>query len=164
MILLAGLAVGAGILLIGNKTSDGLDFNYCVEQILKHEGGYVNDPRDPGGETKFGISKRAYPTLNIKDLTKEVAIEIYRRDYWNRIDKTFPELNLIAFDCAVNQGVSVANNFVNAIKSMNLKSPSERIKAYSALRENRYKSNKNFSIYGKGWLTRLNDVTSKSVA
>lgn len=161
---LSGLAIGVGILLFGKRTSNGLDFNYCVEQILKHEGGYVNDPRDPGGETNFGISKRAYPNLDIKSLTKEVAIEIYRRDYWNRIDKTFPELNLLVFDAAVNQGVSAANNLVTAIKSLNLKTANERIKYYSMLRENRYKANKNFSIYGKGWISRLNDVTNKSLA
>ncbi|WP_425526518.1 glycosyl hydrolase 108 family protein [Xanthomonas oryzae] len=50
--------------------------------MLSHEGGYVNDPRDPGGETQWGISKRAYPELNIRALTRDQAIEIYRRDYW----------------------------------------------------------------------------------
>jgi len=164
VILPIGVLIGVGILIFGNKTSNGLDFNFCVDQVLKHEGGYVNDPRDPGGETNFGISKRAYPTLNIKALTKEQAIEVYRRDYWARIDKTFPELNLLVFDSAVNQGVSAANAFVNTIKLMNLKTSSERIKYYSMLRENRYKANKNFQIFGKGWLARLNDVTIKSIA
>jgi lysozyme family protein len=46
-------------------------FDKAIEIILKHEGGYVNDPDDPGGETKFGITKRNYPTLNIKSLTVE---------------------------------------------------------------------------------------------
>lgn len=59
-------------------------FRYAVEMVLQHEGGYVNDPADPGGETKYGISKRAYPHLDIRTLTREEAIAIYRRDWWDR--------------------------------------------------------------------------------
>jgi len=57
------------------------NFERCIAFVLRHEGGYVNDPRDPGGETKYGISKRAYPGLDIKNLTEEQAKEIYRQDY-----------------------------------------------------------------------------------
>lgn len=59
-------------------------FRYAVEVVLRHEGGYVNDPSDPGGETKYGISKRSYPHLDIANLTREEAIAIYRRDWWER--------------------------------------------------------------------------------
>jgi hypothetical protein len=59
-------------------------FERAVAFVLRHEGGYVNDPRDPGGETKYGISKRAYPRLDIKGLTEADAKEIYRRDYWEK--------------------------------------------------------------------------------
>src|SRR5690606_3267043 len=59
-------------------------FRRAVEVVLQHEGGYANDPRDPGGETKWGISKRSYPHLDIANLTREEAIEIYRRDWWQR--------------------------------------------------------------------------------
>jgi len=51
--------------------------------IINIEGGYSNDPDDPGGETKYGISKRSYPNEDIKNLTVERAVEIYTRDYWN---------------------------------------------------------------------------------
>lgn len=51
--------------------------------IIRTEGGYVNDPDDAGGETKFGISKRQYPEIDIPGLTIEQAQEIYRRDYWD---------------------------------------------------------------------------------
>ena len=51
-------------------------FEEAVKQVLKHEGGYVNDPVDPGGETNMGISKKAYPYLNIKELTEKDAIDI----------------------------------------------------------------------------------------
>ncbi len=59
-------------------------FQHAVNVVLRHEGGYVNDPNDPGGETKFGISRRAYPDLDIARLTKEDAIKIYRRDWWEK--------------------------------------------------------------------------------
>jgi lysozyme family protein len=58
-------------------------FERAVEVVLKHEGGYVNDPDDPGGETKFGISKRSYPDLDIRNLTEEQARAIYRKDWWD---------------------------------------------------------------------------------
>lgn len=74
------------------------------------EGGYVNDPRDPGGMTKFGISKRSYPKLDIANLTRDEATAIYRRDYWDAVDgSALPsKIAVAAFDAAVNQGVSAA--------------------------------------------------------
>lgn len=59
-------------------------FRLAVERVLADEGGYVNDPADPGGETNFGISKRSYPDLDIKRLSREDAAAIYRRDWWER--------------------------------------------------------------------------------
>ena len=60
-------------------------FENLIGMILNHEGGYVNDPVDPGGETKYGISKRTYPYLDIKNLTIEQAKDIYYRDWWLRL-------------------------------------------------------------------------------
>ena len=58
-------------------------FGTIVRHVLEAEGGYVNDPDDPGGKTKYGISQRSYPDLDIAALTEADAIAIYRRDYWN---------------------------------------------------------------------------------
>lgn len=58
------------------------DFGIACEVLLKIEAGYSNSPNDPGGETNFGISKRSYPDLDIKSLTKEKAKSIYLRDFW----------------------------------------------------------------------------------
>lgn len=58
------------------------DFSAAIDFVLANEGGYVNDPDDRGGETNFGISKRSYPSLDIAKLTREQAIDIYKRDYW----------------------------------------------------------------------------------
>ena len=60
------------------------DFEKAVEFVLRMEGGYVNDPKDPGGETNFGIAKKSYPGVDIKNLTEEQAEEIYKRDYWEK--------------------------------------------------------------------------------
>lgn len=58
-------------------------FEAAVETVLANEGGYVSHPDDPGGETHFGISQRRYPDLDIKAVTREMAIDLYRRDYWH---------------------------------------------------------------------------------
>lgn len=57
-------------------------FEIAIEELLLQEGGYVNDPDDTGGETKYGISKRAFPHLDIQALTVEEAKNIYRQEYW----------------------------------------------------------------------------------
>ena len=57
-------------------------FDRLIGFVLNHEGGYVNDPTDPGGETKYGISKRSYPEVDIKNLTVEQARDIYFADWW----------------------------------------------------------------------------------
>ena len=82
-------------------------FDEAFEMLIGHEGGYVNDPADPGGETKFGISKRSYPDYDIKKLTLDKAKAIYRWDYWNpaRCDDLPPGVALVVFDAAVNSGV-----------------------------------------------------------
>ena len=86
------------------------EFKDIIEITLHHEGGYVNDPNDLGGETNFGIAKRFYPDVDIKNLTKEEASDIYRRDYWdkNKVDDMPEQLRHIYFDMCVNQGKGTA--------------------------------------------------------
>lgn len=59
-------------------------FEIAVESLLRHEGGYVDDPHDRGGETRWGISRAQYPDIDLKHLSKRQAKEIYRVDYWLR--------------------------------------------------------------------------------
>jgi len=82
--------------------------------VLRHEGGYANDPSDPGGETKYGISKKAYPDLDIKKLTVEDVHRIYVRDYWQRLscDEMTPPVGLTVFDSAVNCGRDRASKWL----------------------------------------------------
>jgi lysozyme family protein len=81
-----------------------------IRNIIAREGGYVNHPSDPGGETKFGISKRAYPNLDIKNLTEDAAVAIYVKDYAAplKLDRLPPQLAVVLLDFAVNSGVSAA--------------------------------------------------------
>ena len=81
-------------------------FDDIIEVVLEHEGGYVNDPDDPGGETNFGIAKRSHPDVDIANLTKDGAKEIYKEHYWdrNKVEDLSEELRHIYFDMCVNQG------------------------------------------------------------
>ena len=86
------------------------NFNEIIEKVLEHEGGYVNDPKDLGGETKYGITKRFYPDIDIKNLTIEEAKEIYKKDYWdkNKVESLPQNLWHIYFDMCVNMGKRTA--------------------------------------------------------
>jgi len=91
------------------------DFNKAIKVILRNEGSYVFDADDPGGETNYGISKRAYPKLDIKALTIAQATEIYRQDYWEKVkgdDIENSQLALHVFDMAVNAGVQTATELL----------------------------------------------------
>jgi len=108
-------------------------FDDIIEVVLKHEGGYVNDPKDPGGETNFGIAKRSHPDVDIKNLTKDDAKEIYYETYWcdNKVPHVPENLKHIYFDMCVNQGrgraVKILQQAANA-KGAGLKV--DRVRAY----------------------------------
>jgi hypothetical protein len=128
------------------------NFDRAIAFVLEHEGGYVNNPQDPGGETNFGISRRAYPDLDIKNLTKEQAIEIYKKDYWGAAGcggMNWP-FDIIMFDTAVNVGV------MRAIKLYSTSTPWEwwdylflRIKFYADLKRPEFL---------RGWINRVFDL------
>ena len=96
-------------------------FTDAVSRTLQREGGYVHDPDDPGGETNHGISKRAFPAVNIKNLTVEEASRIYRQHYWNAGhfgDLNDRELACRVFDLAALSGVRQASLWLQ--KAVNL--------------------------------------------
>ena len=87
-------------------------FDEAFTLLIGHEGGYVNNPRDPGGETKFGISKRSYPGEDIKRLTLDRAKAIYLSDFWikagcHRVELP-DDMRFDLFDMAVNSGAKQA--------------------------------------------------------
>ncbi len=82
-------------------------FERFIPIILKHEGGYVNDPDDYGQETRYGITKRRYPNLDIKNLTIHKAKEIYYNDFYLKLNLHHIKDDLLAlhiFDMSVNAG------------------------------------------------------------
>jgi lysozyme family protein len=95
-------------------------FDEIIEIVLHHEGGFTDDSKDPGnwtggkegvGElegTKYGISAKSFPDMDIKNLTKDGAKEIYKEHYWdaNKVESLPENLRHIAFDMYVNQGKS----------------------------------------------------------
>jgi lysozyme family protein len=90
-------------------------FETAIEFVLNHEGKYVNDIDDKGGETKYGISKQSYPNVDIKNLSIEKAKEIYRKDFWesqNYKKIHNDDLAIKIFDLSVNTGSKRANKLI----------------------------------------------------
>ena len=148
-------------------------FDQCFDKLISHEGGYVWDSRDPGGETKFGISKRAYPQVDIKNLTLGAAKEIYKRDYWDRAqcDKLPPSVAYVLFDAVVNSGIGQAIRFLQravnvaddgvigpmtiaAVTRLDAESICAR---YIGQRLDFMTKLTTWDVYGKGWSRRLAD-------
>lgn len=129
------------------------NFDKSFEIVVNSEGGYVNDPDDPGGETKYGISKRAYPKVDIKNLTLDSAKDIYLRDYWvpAGCDNLDYPLDTAVFSCAVNCGVSRARKIL--AKSADTEGfKANWIAFYRGLNKPKYE---------KGWINRVNDLYEK---
>lgn len=146
------------------------DFHRAFDMLIESEGGYSGDPADPGGETIFGISKRAYPQEDIQFLTLERAKEIYRRDYWDtiRADELPYPINILIFDAAVNQGKKAAVRMLQealkitadgVIGKQTIKAAvaaSDSVCAdYLAIRAVRYAGTYQFQRFGRGWMKRL---------
>lgn len=148
-----------------------MDFDLAFKTVIGHEGGYSNHSKDPGGETKYGISKRAYPSVDIRNLTLDHAKEIYRRDYWDklRLDELPDAIRFDLFDAAVNSGVKTAIKFlqkacevipdgimgpqtVSAANSMNAEKLDKRLSGQRLLY---LVSLGTFPTFGRGWVTRV---------
>ena len=92
-----------------------------LEAILHHEGGYVNHPKDPGGETNLGVTKRVYEDFggnkDMKELTREDVEPIYKKNYWDRVkgDQLPAGLDLCVFDFGVNAGTGRAAKYLQTL-------------------------------------------------
>lgn len=151
-------------------------FEKFIKIIFKNEGFYSNDKSDSGGETKYGISKNAYPNLDIKNLTIEQAEEIYMKDYYFavRADQIKNELlALHVFDMAVNAGVNRAIKILQKVvgasidgkigqNTLKLANGYDYSTAYINARIDYYKGigvGKNAKFL-KGWLNRVVNTTN----
>ena len=131
-----------------------MNFDIAFERLIGHEGGYVNHHDDPGGETKYGITKRSYPSEDIKNLTLEQAKAIYLRDFWEPLGDEHPAVKFQAFDLAVNSGVSRAQAFLVEAKQT-ASDPAGIILAFNALRLQFYTDLRTWGSFGKGWTRRI---------
>lgn len=99
------------------------EFHKAIHGLLEREGGYVNDPADHGGETKYGISKRSYPQFNIMDLTRQDAIDIYCEDFWGPLNADHIVSQAVAnvlLDFAVNTGKSRAVRLIQQLTNVTI--------------------------------------------
>ena len=157
-----------------------------LEVILHHEGGYVNHPKDPGGETNMGVTKRVYEdfggTKDMKELTKEDVEPIYKKNYWDRVKgDDLPEgLDLMIFDFAVNAGTGRAAKFIQRLVNTTVDGGigpntlgkikeyvdhyglEQTISSYALMRQNYYESLSTFDTFGRGWTRRVSEVTEKA--
>jgi len=133
------------------------NFKKALQFALKHEGGYSNDPGDPGGETKYGICKRDFPDLNIKSLTVEQAGEIYRKRYWDAADcdSLLYPLDVITFDAAVNCGAARSKEW-----SKNYSDPVDLLGRRSLYYLRVIKAQPKLKKFLKGWLNRISDLAN----
>ena len=159
------------------------NFDECLKMLLHHEGGYVNHPKDPGGETNLGVTKRVYEkwggTKDMKDLTVEDVAPIYKKNYWNRCkcDDLESGVDWVVFDWAVNSGTGRAAKAIQKIcgasqdgaigpKTLALiKSQNTEyvIEEFGKIRQNFYESLKTFDTFGKGWTRRNKETTEKAI-
>lgn len=153
-------------------------FERAVAEILRQEGGLADNPHDPGGLTNYGISQRAYPSLDIRALTEADARAIYRRDYWlaPRLDRLPPGLALAAFDCAVNQGTGTAVRLLQAALGVTVDGvigPKTEAAArtagpgalthFMASRIVRYAALPTFPRFGLGWARRCFEIHAQCI-
>lgn len=89
-------------------------FDQAIKFVIEDEGGYVDHRYDKGGETKYGISSRSYPDVDIKNLTLQEAVNIYKRDYWDasKVDLLPESIRYQYFDMCVNHGAGWARRIL----------------------------------------------------
>ena len=155
-----------------------MTFDDAVLYIMKYEGGLSNDPNDAGGTTKYGISKKAFPDIDIKNLSLNKAKQLYREHYWDKLKlDAFPKtVRLLVFDAAVNQGPNwtikeiqkflgekqdgiIGPKTLAAVKKMSVP---DFMHTFACERIKRYGENPAFGYFGKGWMLRLFDAIFSS--
>lgn len=155
------------------------NFFKSLEIVLKHEGGFVDHPEDPGGATNKGITHKTYADFlgrpledvsELKNIPEEHVEKIYKTGYWDRVkaDELPSGVDFCTFDWAVNSGSGRASKALQravqatpdgAVGPMTLAAvkdadAEEIIKAITKEREEFYRSLRTFETFGKGWLRR----------
>ena len=161
------------------------NFKECLDLVLKSEGGWVNNPADPGGETNLGVTKRVWeqyvghPVTTMKNLTPADVAPMYEQKYWRPCyGEVLPRgLDFVVFSMGVNAGpgrsVKLLQSSIGCVpdgvigpKTRELISASNcatLIAKFSESRREYYRALKTFPIFGKGWLTRVDREESEAL-
>lgn len=151
------------------------DFDTAFERLIGHEGGYVNHPDDPGGETNWGITKRTALESgysgSMRNLTRAQAKAIYRRAYWDRAkaDQYDFAIGYNLFDAAVNHGIGNAIRLLQravgvaddgivgpvTLGAINAVGVDDVLLLFNAERLRFYTKLSTFSTFGRGWVNRV---------
>ncbi len=145
-------------------------FTAWVTFVLSQEGGLTNDPADPGGLTNFGIDQRSHPQVDIRHLTRDGAIEIYRTSYWqaSHADQLPAPVALVYADAAVNQGLGAAARLLQqalevtvdgaigpaTLAAANRHDARALATEFTARRVLRYAETDHVDHFGLGWMRR----------
>lgn len=165
------------------------NYHAALAAVLKHEGGYANHPRDPGGATMKGVTQRVYdafrrnrglPARSVRDIAEDEIQAIYRRQYWDmvRADDLPSGVDYAVFDFAVNSGVSRAANYLQTvlnvgvdgvIGSVTIRAAHEQpaTSIINTLMDNRLhflKRLETWDTFGKGWDARVTGVRKMALA
>jgi lysozyme family protein len=162
------------------------NWDACFAMVLKHEGGFVNHPKDPGGMTNLGVTKAAWEAYlghsvteeNMRALTPFIVKPFYKAQYWDKIkgDQLPSGVDYAAYDLAVNSGTGRAAKYLQRIAGVaddGVIGPKslEAIKKCDAedtvdeicnMRMSFLKGLNTFDTFGKGWTIRVNDVKAKA--
>jgi lysozyme family protein len=154
------------------------NFRDCLELVLKHEGGFVNHPKDPGGMTNLGVTKKVWEDWighevdekAMRALTPAIVAPMYEMKYWRTsyCEKLPRGLDLLVFSMAVNAGsgrsvkllqdaIGVVADGVIGPRTMariNEANVETLIDKFSEARRQFYRGLKTFPVFGRGWLSR----------
>lgn len=163
------------------------NFDDALAAVLEHEGGFVNHPKDPGGMTNLGVTKRVWEAwvsktvseADMRALTPALVAPMYRKQYWDAVrgDELPSGLDYLMFDFAINAGVSRAIRTMQraigttpdgaigpkTMQALRDADPDALIDKFSAEKEAFYRSLPTFATFGKGWLRRVAEVKSHAV-
>jgi lysozyme family protein len=153
-------------------------FDWAVNEVLALEGGYT--PDDAGGRANFGINSRFHSNIDIENLTREAAIEIYRTDYWEplRCDEMPAAIALAVFDSGVNQGTIRATLMLQealgvtadgvigpeTMAALAKASQGELLQRFLARRALRYALTAGLGRYGLTWFSRILSIHEAALA
>jgi lysozyme family protein len=160
-----------------------VNFREALKHVLRHEGGYVDHPSDPGGETNYGITVRVARASgyhgSMRDIPMSLVQTIYQDQYWRLAgcDALPPALRLMHFDSAVNSGVGRASRWLQAavgvavdgqigpltMEAVAASNPTHALIRYGSARLDFLAGLKTFDDFGRGWTLRVSDVLRASI-